>query len=955
MNTAISASAETRIKRGLFPYLLLLSGFAGISYELLYARMLGNIIGDQWLVSAVILLTFLLGIGIGTRFAHRFWAYLWLIEIGIGLFAMGFAFSGDLIETWFYSHRSELTQGMGITLAQSFLLLLPPALLIGCGLPLFAGYLGRLRDGLAFAPAYCFHCLGAALTVLLVEFWLLRLLGLQATALSIATLNIFVGLTLRFGYGEICRYTPKLGHYIKLPRHQLLALALLSIASAIFQLWLVKIAELMLGPFRETFALVLALVLLGMSLGTWLVQRFRLNFSHVVMANLIGLFWLAASHEQLSALYASLYPHASQSGVLLLLKLGLLAALAGLPAISFGATIPALITRQDNIARESGQLLFISSIANAAGFLLMLFVLHQHVSYGGLIIIIATISALGLISYLRSQRRTIAIMGVMLATILLSQQYLWNEQLLYLGYDKLHSLTKLEKAKTKTEIIDPFKGQRDVFALNTMKDGHTFLYLNGYQSMDLNRPHEQIVGTMSAMFSPRTDKALVLGIGSGASAATVGLLFDQVDAVEINAVLLDNLDLMRDYNFDIRHANNINIIHDDGIRYTKASKQKYSLILNTVTTPLYFSSSKLYTLDYLQTIKQRLTPDGVYITWVDSRIGDRGMDITLKTLSQAFEQCALSFINLEYFLLLCSDQTLALHQLGKMANQAKLNRYLTEKFSLLSNMLPYSLLNSNALRLLDDSNVAINTLDYPALEFEMAQLERLRFNHFLERLYAHMDIDDVGSLIATTYPSDPMLLAIFSSQMFGNNPIPEKWRNLLQQRYPDFSQRYDASLMAYYAYLANEADTVMAHYFYAHHLIKRQRYEEALRESLLIAASDPGYRDVNYFLGISYEHMGDLNQAAYYYEKELNLHPENEYALKDISILQLKQGHPDNSLNYIDDALAIEETAELFYLRANALAALGEKAAAINALQKSLALEPDNPLALSKLNELKNM
>lgn len=43
---------------------MLLSGFAGISYEILYGRILGNMMGDQFAVSAAILMTFLLGIGL---------------------------------------------------------------------------------------------------------------------------------------------------------------------------------------------------------------------------------------------------------------------------------------------------------------------------------------------------------------------------------------------------------------------------------------------------------------------------------------------------------------------------------------------------------------------------------------------------------------------------------------------------------------------------------------------------------------------------------------------------------------------------------------------------------------------------------------------------------------------------------------------------------------------------
>ena len=48
------------------PLLLLLSGFRGISYEILYTKLLGNLLGNQFTINATVLLTFLLGIGLGT-------------------------------------------------------------------------------------------------------------------------------------------------------------------------------------------------------------------------------------------------------------------------------------------------------------------------------------------------------------------------------------------------------------------------------------------------------------------------------------------------------------------------------------------------------------------------------------------------------------------------------------------------------------------------------------------------------------------------------------------------------------------------------------------------------------------------------------------------------------------------------------------------------------------------
>ena len=89
---------KTRTARAPLPWLLMLSGFCGISYEILYNRLLGNLLGNQFFVSATVLLTFLLGIGFGTLYAHRFARLLWVIEAGIGAYAAVMALAYPWIE-----------------------------------------------------------------------------------------------------------------------------------------------------------------------------------------------------------------------------------------------------------------------------------------------------------------------------------------------------------------------------------------------------------------------------------------------------------------------------------------------------------------------------------------------------------------------------------------------------------------------------------------------------------------------------------------------------------------------------------------------------------------------------------------------------------------------------------------------------------------------------------------
>ena len=178
--------------RYLLPFLLLLSGFCGISYEILYAKLLGNLLGNQFTINATVLLTFLLGIGLGTLQAHRLRGYLWAIEAGIGAYAALMAVGYDGLDHFLYSLLPFLGIKLYLAALVSFAVLLVPAFLIGCSLPLFAGYLAVLRESRVFSVTYAIYNLGAGLTALGMEFVLLRQVGLKSATLILASLNMLV-------------------------------------------------------------------------------------------------------------------------------------------------------------------------------------------------------------------------------------------------------------------------------------------------------------------------------------------------------------------------------------------------------------------------------------------------------------------------------------------------------------------------------------------------------------------------------------------------------------------------------------------------------------------------------------------------------------------------------------------------------------------------------------------
>src|SRR5205814_6150849 len=139
-----------------------------------YARLLGNIVGDQFVVVASVLLTFLLGIGLGTLVAHALWRFLWAIEAAVGFYAVALTLGQGALDQYLYAGVSGFGVGLTPSMAFAVMVLAVPAFLIGCSLPLFAGYLRALQPQQTFSRAYTLYNLGAGATALLIEFFLLR-------------------------------------------------------------------------------------------------------------------------------------------------------------------------------------------------------------------------------------------------------------------------------------------------------------------------------------------------------------------------------------------------------------------------------------------------------------------------------------------------------------------------------------------------------------------------------------------------------------------------------------------------------------------------------------------------------------------------------------------------------------------------------------------------------------
>jgi len=415
-----------------------------------------------------------------------------------------------------------------------------------------------------------------------------------------------------------------------------------------------------------------------------------------------------------------------------------------------------------------------------------------------------------------------------------------------------------------------FKGRQDVFALNRMGNA-LYFFINGFVSINLESVPERIVGAFPALFTPRTDRAFVLGVGSGITTGTLALLFDHVDGVEINPVVLENLHRMSAYNFDLVSRANARLIVDDGIHFAKLSPERYSLIVSTLTSPRYFSSSKLYTKEFFETIRRRLTPDGVYVTWIDVLVGQKGLDIMLKTATRAFGHCSLATVNSGYFLLLCSDEPLKLHHPELAAASEPLASYL-RSHGLRPEWLPYGLLTTHAEDAIRDPDVPLNTMDYPALEFQAARLDDRYAADFAQNLADRkLSLDEVAGVLRPAMGFDPMNLVLHTEQLLGESFIVDGWVQRVEAQGDDFAERHRAARLNYRAWMVSVADTAEAHRLYGLDLLIAGRLNEAIDEARKSLARDPGSGDAYRIIGHAEEQSGKLDAALDGFQRALRI------------------------------------------------------------------------------------
>lgn len=411
-------SENTRGRRVALAALILgcffISGLTGLTYEILWTRMIEKIIGSSPYAVAIVLTVFMGGLGLGAfaagglidrvkepRKLVRIYgalelcigAYALLLPALLGIFRPVSAALYNLLFDHTLVYNSLTFVGCG-------LILLVPVTLMGATLPILARFFvtSLSRVGTHVGRLYGLNTIGAAVGSVLSGFWLINLLGVHGTLLTAVLANGLIGAAcvaaaalVPRGAGPTAPDHGSAGTPGKAAagapqadspagdgarrRYALVIFAVSGFCAMAYEVIWIKLLALIVGPTTYSLTIVLVTFITGLALGAmffgWLGDRAR-NTMALLVATQIAAAVFALGFSQIAGnsqfFFAKLiFRFKDDFAHLYLVKAAVLFAAMFFPTFCLGATFPLVGKIYTDSLSRTGRSIGYAYAANSAG------------------------------------------------------------------------------------------------------------------------------------------------------------------------------------------------------------------------------------------------------------------------------------------------------------------------------------------------------------------------------------------------------------------------------------------------------------------------------------------------------------------------------------------------------------------------------------------------------------
>ncbi|MFN0316454.1 MAG: fused MFS/spermidine synthase, partial [Burkholderiales bacterium] len=660
VNIAGEASGSKKEVR-LAGLMFILSGFAGIMYEVLFSKALALTFGSTSTAAYTVLATYMGGMAIGSwlggRVASghaqplRLYAYC---ELAIAVYCAATPMIFKGMQGVYVGIASGVSPDAQILtvfrLALGIGALLVPTILMGMTLPILARFFESRSHSLgrSVAVLYGANTLGAALGALMAGYFVLPTLGVQRTTLAAAAINMFVALMAmqlqkkilakpqasNIHAGEARTFTPPQiplqldGTQAKwLGNLALVILGVGGIVTLAIEIKYFHMLSVVAGNSTYAFSLMLFTFLLGLGAGAEVARRLLqrrlplrllLGWLEFGLAAVIlgGVFLWSKMPDYFGRFGA--YPMVREFGSREIVR-GVVCWLAMFPpALFIGAIYPVAMecigrAHAANPIQALGRAAAFNTLGNIAGVILGAFILLPHLGALHSIQLLAVVCMiLGTVTLWR-ERGTTRIYrwapAALAALLLLAQPNSFDYDKLATGSNVYFFPQAWGRVIDHAESVD---GGLTSVAVQEFKDHppiRTLLTNGKFQGNDANTGEMQAqlgIALSSLLHTSHRESALAIGYGTGVSARTLHEAgFKQLDVVDLSADILRMANKhFASVNDRVTEKAGVSTYVTDGRNFLMLQERRYDLIGMEISSIWFAGAASLYNQEFYKLVKK---------------------------------------------------------------------------------------------------------------------------------------------------------------------------------------------------------------------------------------------------------------------------------------------------------------------------------------------------------------
>lgn len=643
---------------------LALSGAAALVYQLTWGRMLQRVFGVSDLAVATVLAAFFLGLGLGnllgarraSKLARPALAYA-ALEGAVGLWA--------LASLALLPRIGGLLAGLGedasfevLSLARlglALLVLLPPTVLLGATMPVLVALIGDSRGWSRGATAmYVTNTVGATVGAGATGLWLVPAYGARVAVVTAALGSLAAAAVVVAAWRRAPRVEPAPAEPADAVVERVsatdvkLAIALAGgagFAALAGEVVWTRVLRIVVQGTTQAFAAMLVCFLGGIAIGSALAARLAhdargarraLGFAQLAIAVLSATSLVVVNQTpRLVGLLqgaAALSPH--QVWVLLLVAAVILLPLA----IAIGTAVPLAWRAAGGVgadaSRRAGRVLAANTLGGLAGSLGAGFVLVPVLGVSLTVLCLVGVHLLLSAVALRTSVRDALVPRVLAVTgpVAVAALIAWIGPRVDLPYllnarnDAAAAIIEGPGARWSRDVVFLREGRNTTVTL-TKAPGNLRLANDGRPESGFSAvepgfgPELALLGALPNVLAERRQRALVIGLGAGHTAAVLlAGPWRRVDVVELESGVVEAARVLytargRPFPLDDRRAR---LFVDDGrARLALALPASYDAIVSQPSHPWLAGSSALYTREFFAEARRSLRPGGVLALWVN--------------------------------------------------------------------------------------------------------------------------------------------------------------------------------------------------------------------------------------------------------------------------------------------------------------------------------------------------